>query len=82
MNKLRNHLHSYGLENSYQSVYKAETDLLLIKNEVHLFLVIGEPRYYWTSLLLLKQLITPLCSIALRLGLVYVELTSSGSLSI
>ena len=51
--QLRDHLHAHGLENSYQSAYKAghstETALLLIKNEVHLSLARGEP----TALVLL-----------------------------
>ena len=44
--QLHEHLYAHGLENSYQSTYKAghstETALLLIKNEFHLSLARGE----------------------------------------
>ena len=82
-NQLRDYLHAHGLENSYQSDYKAghstETALLLIKNEVHLTLARGKP----TALVLLDlsaafDTIIPHCSIVYSLGLVYVALSSSG----
>ena len=70
-------LHAHGLENSYQSAYKAshstETALLTV-DKVHLSFARGDLMlwYYWTSPLPLTQLITPLCSIVYSFGLAYV----------
>ena len=56
--QLVDHIHRYGLDNSYQSAYKSghstETALLSIKNDIHLSLYWGEA----TALVLLDLLAT------------------------
>ena len=47
VNQLLEHIHFHNLDNPYQSTYKTghltETTVLSIENEVHLFLLRGEP---------------------------------------